>query len=94
MPSAFLHPFSAPAKEKFITVVRGEGALLSITSEVRPQPRSMLLRSRAGPRTGAAPRVRAGAPMLYVQSARADHGPHVLPYLAFSIGLGPLWTVP
>ena len=28
MPSAFLHPFSAPTREKFITVVRGEGALL------------------------------------------------------------------
>ena len=28
MPSAFLHPFSAPTKEKFITVVRGDGALL------------------------------------------------------------------
>jgi putrescine aminotransferase len=28
MPSAFLHPFAAPTREKFITVVRGEGALL------------------------------------------------------------------
>ena len=28
MPSAFLHPFAKPARESFITVVRGEGALL------------------------------------------------------------------
>ncbi|MCU1368054.1 MAG: aminotransferase, partial [Ilumatobacteraceae bacterium] len=28
MPSAFLHPFASPLREKFITVARGEGALL------------------------------------------------------------------
>ena len=28
MPSAFLHPFASPTREKFIRVVRGEGALL------------------------------------------------------------------
>ena len=28
MPSAFLHPFAKPSRESFITVVRGEGALL------------------------------------------------------------------
>ncbi|MCU1400470.1 MAG: aminotransferase [Acidimicrobiales bacterium] len=28
MPSAFLHPFASPQREKFITVARGEGALL------------------------------------------------------------------
>lgn len=28
MPSAFLHPFAKPTRESFITVVRGEGALL------------------------------------------------------------------
>jgi putrescine---pyruvate transaminase len=28
MPSAFLHPFAAPTRETFTTIVRGEGALL------------------------------------------------------------------
>jgi putrescine---pyruvate transaminase len=28
MPSAFLHPFAPPTREKFIRIVRGEGALL------------------------------------------------------------------